>query len=66
MKKIEKKNCTKHFSKKIMPQFDFLNYLKKIMPHGRTTNSKEIMEHCGRRFVTIKIKLYVRRRKQLT
>ena len=37
---------------------------KKIMPHGRTTNSKEILEHCGRRFVIIKIRLYVRRRKQ--
>jgi hypothetical protein len=34
------------------------------MPHDRTTNSKEILEHCGRRFVMIKIRLYVRRRRK--
>ena len=44
-------------------QFDFLNFSNKIKPHHRTNNSKEILEHCRRRFVTIKISLYVRRRK---
>ena len=39
------------------PQFDFLNYSKKIMPHDKTTNSKEILEHCGRRFCNDKDKI---------
>ena len=50
------------YSRSMVAQFDFLNYSNKIMPHDRTTNLKEIMEHCVIRLVKIKISLYVRRR----